>query len=153
MAASSSILAWRILWTGKPGWLQSVGSQRLGHDWVTDTLLPVCLGLFSPTTAYPGSRVWNWVKRRVRRRSGPTGRPREVGHAPQPHTATDAGLSSEREGIAARPAAGCSDLHVPRVPRKPSCTPVRTQLKSHSVWGALSFHLCIRVLSLVLRAI
>ena len=29
----SSILAWRIPWTEKPGGLQSVGSQRVGHDW------------------------------------------------------------------------------------------------------------------------
>ena len=28
----SSILAWRIPWTEEPGELQSVGSQRVGHD-------------------------------------------------------------------------------------------------------------------------
>ena len=27
-----SILAWRIPWTEDPGWLQSMGSQRVGHD-------------------------------------------------------------------------------------------------------------------------
>ena len=32
MATYSSILAWRIPWTGKPGRLQSTGSQRVGHD-------------------------------------------------------------------------------------------------------------------------
>ena len=32
MATHSSILAWRIPWTGKPGRLQSTGSQRVGHD-------------------------------------------------------------------------------------------------------------------------
>ena len=32
MATHSSILAWRILWTEKPGGLQSMGSQRVGHD-------------------------------------------------------------------------------------------------------------------------
>ena len=32
MAAPSSILAWRILWTEEPGGLQSMGSQRVGHD-------------------------------------------------------------------------------------------------------------------------
>ena len=32
MAAHSSILAWRIPWTEGPGGLQSMGSQRLGHD-------------------------------------------------------------------------------------------------------------------------
>ena len=32
MATYSSILAWRIPWMGKPGRLQSTGSQRVGHD-------------------------------------------------------------------------------------------------------------------------
>ena len=32
MATHSSTLAWRILWTEKPGRLQSMGSQRVGHD-------------------------------------------------------------------------------------------------------------------------
>ena len=32
MATHSSILAWRIPWTEEPGWLQSTGSQRVGHD-------------------------------------------------------------------------------------------------------------------------
>ena len=32
MATHSSILAWRIPWTEKPGGLQSMGSHRVGHD-------------------------------------------------------------------------------------------------------------------------
>ena len=32
MATCSSILAWEILWTEEPGRLQSMGSQRVGHD-------------------------------------------------------------------------------------------------------------------------
>ena len=32
MAIHSSILAWRIAWTEEPGRLQSLGSQRAGHD-------------------------------------------------------------------------------------------------------------------------
>ena len=32
MATHSSILAWRIPWTEKPGGLQSTGSQTVGHD-------------------------------------------------------------------------------------------------------------------------
>ena len=35
MATHSSILAWRIPWTEEPGGLQSMGSQRVGHDQVT----------------------------------------------------------------------------------------------------------------------
>ena len=38
MAAYSSILAWRIPWTEEPGGLQSMGSQRVRHDWVTLSL-------------------------------------------------------------------------------------------------------------------
>ena len=36
MAIHSSILAWRIPWTEEPGRLQSMESQRAGHDWVTE---------------------------------------------------------------------------------------------------------------------
>ena len=32
MATHSSILAGRTTWTGEPGGLQSMGSQRVGHD-------------------------------------------------------------------------------------------------------------------------
>ena len=35
MASRSSILAWKIPWKGEPGRLQSTGSQRVGHSWVT----------------------------------------------------------------------------------------------------------------------
>ena len=33
MATHSSILAWRIPWTEEPRGLQSMGSQRVGHDY------------------------------------------------------------------------------------------------------------------------
>ena len=39
MATHSSILAWRIPWTEEPGRLQSMGLQRVGHDWVTSLSL------------------------------------------------------------------------------------------------------------------
>ena len=35
MATHSSILAWRIPWTEEPGGLQSMKSQRVGHDRTT----------------------------------------------------------------------------------------------------------------------
>jgi len=35
MATHSSILAWRIPWTEEPSGLQSMGSQRVGHDLAT----------------------------------------------------------------------------------------------------------------------
>ena len=37
MAVHSSILAWRIPWTVEPGGLQFMGSQRVGHNWATNT--------------------------------------------------------------------------------------------------------------------
>ena len=39
MATHSSILAWRIPWTEEPSRLQSMGSQRVRHNWVTFTSL------------------------------------------------------------------------------------------------------------------
>ena len=37
MATHSSILAWRIPWKEKPGGLQSMGSQRVRHNWAANT--------------------------------------------------------------------------------------------------------------------
>ena len=39
MAPHSSTLAWKIPWTEEPGRLQSMGSRRVGHDWVTSLSL------------------------------------------------------------------------------------------------------------------
>ena len=39
MATPSSSLAWKIPWTEEPGRLQSMGSLRVGHDWVTSLSL------------------------------------------------------------------------------------------------------------------
>jgi len=54
MAIHSSILAWRIPWTEEPGGLQSMGSQRVGHDWETNVNYgQICLlldqGLWLPS--------------------------------------------------------------------------------------------------------
>ena len=35
MATHSSILTWEIPWMEEPGKLQSMGSQKVGHDWAT----------------------------------------------------------------------------------------------------------------------
>ena len=32
MASHSSILSWKIPWTEEPGWLLSMGLQRVEHD-------------------------------------------------------------------------------------------------------------------------
>ena len=39
MAPHSSNLAWKISWIQEPGKLQSMGSQRVGHDWAINTYL------------------------------------------------------------------------------------------------------------------
>ena len=39
MATHSSTLAWKIPWTEEPSRLQSVGSQRVRHDWATSLSL------------------------------------------------------------------------------------------------------------------
>ena len=43
LAPHSSTLAWRIPWMEEPGRLQSMGSRRVGHDWVTSLSL-LCIG-------------------------------------------------------------------------------------------------------------
>ena len=53
MATHSSILAWIISWTEEPCGLQSTGSQRVGHDWVTNTyLLLLTSWLLNPITFF-----------------------------------------------------------------------------------------------------
>ena len=49
MAPSSSTLAWKIPWMEEPGRLQSMGSIRVGHDWVTS---------LSPFTFMHWRRKW-----------------------------------------------------------------------------------------------
>ena len=39
MIIHPSILAWEIQWTEEPCGLRSIGLQRVGHEWVTNTLL------------------------------------------------------------------------------------------------------------------
>ena len=49
MATHSSILAWRIPWTEEPHRLQSMGSQRVGHNWVTSLSF----------TSKPSDGIWS----------------------------------------------------------------------------------------------
>ena len=54
MATHSSIPSWRIPWIEEPGELQYMGSQRVGHDGVTNTFTTVLLPSYkfcSPTAA------------------------------------------------------------------------------------------------------
>ena len=43
MATLSSMLAWRIPWTEEPGGLQSMWSQRAGHEWVANIHTSICI--------------------------------------------------------------------------------------------------------------
>ena len=75
MAIHSSILAWRSPWTEEPGGLQSMGPQRVGHDWAVNTiytLLEKAMAPHSSTLAWkilwmeePG-RLQSMVSLRVR---------------------------------------------------------------------------------------
>ena len=47
IATYSSTLAWRIPWKEEPGRLHSIGSQRVGHDWVTSLHFLIYLQCFS----------------------------------------------------------------------------------------------------------
>ena len=56
MATHSSTLAWKIPWIEQPGMLQSMGSQRVRHNWTTSlthSLTPVSLWLVL--------WAWTWV--------------------------------------------------------------------------------------------
>ena len=80
MDTHSSILAWKIVWTEEPGWLQSMGLQSVGHNWATEHTLhskmwihkergayffKLCpLHIFSRTSLYPSLHffiytIWN----------------------------------------------------------------------------------------------
>ena len=50
MAPHSSTLAWKIPWMEESGRLQSMGSQRVGHDWTTSLIWKLeGMGWFNPT--------------------------------------------------------------------------------------------------------
>ena len=63
MATYSSILVWRIPWTEEPGRLWSMESQRVGHDWASNTLLlktkpsPQLAFLWFVIISVPGSLI------------------------------------------------------------------------------------------------
>ena len=60
----SSTLAWKIPWIEEPGRLQSMGSLRIGHDWVTSLSLFTFMHWrrkWQPTPVFlPGESQWRW---------------------------------------------------------------------------------------------
>ena len=56
MITHSSVLVWRIPWTGEPGGLQFIGSHRVRHDWSdlahTHRVPKIVIGTYMPTSFY-----------------------------------------------------------------------------------------------------
>ena len=60
MTTHASILAWRIPWTKESVSLQSMGSWRVLHDWVTNTFTFTCWwNLYSISASHPPSIFLN----------------------------------------------------------------------------------------------
>ena len=57
MATHSSILTWRIPWTEEPGKLQSTESQRVRHDWATDTFTLIKIQTEVTDFIFLGSKI------------------------------------------------------------------------------------------------
>ena len=60
MATHSSVLAWRIPWTEEPGRQQSVGLQRAGHNWGTNTALSYILSPFCTIQGDELNNISKW---------------------------------------------------------------------------------------------
>ena len=63
MASHSSTPAWRIPWTEEPGRLQSMGSLRVRHDWVTSLSLFTCMHWkrkWQPTPVFLPGEFQGW---------------------------------------------------------------------------------------------
>ena len=65
MAPHSSPLAWKIPWMEEPGGLQSTGSLRVGHDWVTSLSLFTFMHWrrkWQPTPVFLPGKSQGWGK-------------------------------------------------------------------------------------------
>ena len=60
MATLSSILSWKIPWTEDPGRLQSMGSQRVRHDWATSLSLSCVLSFVSFPVCFKCQMTVEW---------------------------------------------------------------------------------------------
>ena len=72
MATHSSILAWKIPWKEEPGGLQSVGSQRVGHHWVTKQQQSPLLSPYSRACAVQQEKPLQWEAFTLKWRVAPT---------------------------------------------------------------------------------
>ena len=63
MATHSSTHAWKIPWMEKPGGLQSMGSERVGHDWVTSLhILYWCFSFWLTSLCIIGSSFIHLIR-------------------------------------------------------------------------------------------
>ena len=62
MVTHSSISAWKIPWTEEPGGLQSMGLQRVPHDWATEHTYIHILGGHYSITATPKQDSFKLMK-------------------------------------------------------------------------------------------
>ena len=65
MVTHSSIVEWRIPWTEEPGSLQSIGSQRVGHDCGNLEHMSILISFFSTCKSgkdSPTDCTWHWKK-------------------------------------------------------------------------------------------
>ena len=72
MATHSSVLAWRIPWTEEPGGLQSMESQRVGHDWAHTHMgaiyINICVYIFMCMYICVYIYIYGWGGGREKRR-------------------------------------------------------------------------------------
>ena len=83
LATHSNTLAWKIPWMEEPGRLQSRGSQRVRHDWVTSLVRNRCLLFTDHPQGWDGILLWHFIMVAqtdwAQRDSGPT-----FSHTPHP---------------------------------------------------------------------
>ena len=67
MATHSNILAWKIPWTEKPGGLQSIGSQRVGHNWsdYAHTHIHLCFQLYGHPVNFHVSVAMEFIQQKL----------------------------------------------------------------------------------------
>ena len=77
MGIHSSTIAWKIPWTEEPGWLQSMGSQRVRHDWETSLSFSLFFStvyraviLFASGISFQWVRLVQWLCRFLMGRTG-----------------------------------------------------------------------------------
>ena len=85
MCAHSSILAWRIPCTEEPGGLHSMGCQRVGHDWATNTFS--CLPSWDLIWSHTQQSLW--VGDKIEALKAPLPRRLTPMRIPNPHLAGD----------------------------------------------------------------